>query len=192
MKTELRRCGGLKEAIAISIIAVGLSACGATVPKADYDALAAQNQQLTAQNQQLRAQLAQSQAEQDFVEAGDALFPSGGYSLTPAGQAELANNIAPKLKGVQNAKVVVYGYTDNTPVGPQLQAQGIPDNLVLSTRRASTVVAFLVDRGTNPNIISAKGFGETHPVTTNDTPQGRAANRRIVITVQGPGATSSE
>jgi chemotaxis protein MotB len=185
MKTELRRCGGLKEAIAVSVIAVGLSACGSTVPKADYDALAAQNQQL-------KAQLAQSQAEQNFVEAGDALFPSGSYRLTPAGQAELANNIAPKLKGVQNAKVVVYGYTDNAPVGPQLKAQGVPDNMVLSTRRASTVVDFLVTQGTNPNIISAKGFGETHAVATNDTPQGRAANRRIIITVQGPGATAIE
>jgi hypothetical protein len=43
-------------------------------------------------------------------------------------------------------------------------------------------------QGVNPNIISAKGFGETHPVASNDTPQGRKANRRIEITVQGPGA----
>jgi outer membrane protein OmpA-like peptidoglycan-associated protein len=64
--------------------------------------------------------------------------------------------------------------------------------MVLSTRRASTVVDFLVTQGTNPNIISAKGFGETHAVATNDTPQGRAANRRIIITVQGPGATAIE
>ena len=69
--------------------------------------------------------------------------------------------------------------------------QGIPDNLVLSTRRAAAVANFLVAQGINPDIVSAKGFGETHPKTTNDTPEGRAANRRIVITVQGPGATGS-
>ena len=164
---------------------------GACVSQSAYDQVQAQNQQLQAQNQQLQAQLSQSRAEQKFVEAGDMLFPEGGFQLSQAGQAELANNIVPKLQGLQNAKVVVYGYTDNTPVGPALQRQGVPDNLVLSTRRASTVVTFLVSQGVSPSIISAKGFGETHPEASNDTPQGRAANRRIEITVQGPGAPAA-
>jgi len=165
-------------AAALSFGALILSAC---VSQTDYDAA-------VAQNQQLKAQLAALQAEQKFVEAGDLLFPSGGYQLSPAGQAELANNIAPKLRNLQNAKVVVYGFTDNAPVGLQLQRQGIPDNLVLSTRRAAAVVTFLVSQGVNPNIISAKGVGDTRPIAPNDTPQGRAQNRRIEITVQGPGA----
>src|ERR1700736_3321654 len=165
-------------ATAIPLAAFLLSAC---VSQQQYDAV-------VAENNQLKAQLAQSQAEQRFVEAGDLLFPEGGFQLSPAGQAELANNIAPKLRGLQNAKVVVYGYTDNLPVGPALQRQGIPDNLVLSTRRAAAVVTFLVSQGVNPNIISAKGVGDTRPVAPNDTPQGRAQNRRIEITVQGPGA----
>ena len=173
---------------AVPLTAIMLGAC---VSQSAYDQLQAQNQQLQAQNQQLQAQLAQSRAEQKFVEAGDTLFPEGGFQLSQAGQAELANNIVPKLRGLQNAKVVVYGYTDNTPVGPALQRQGIPDNLVLSTRRASTVVTFLVSQGVNSNIISAKGFGETHPEASNDTPQGRAANRRIEITIQGPGAPAA-
>ena len=165
-------------AAALSFGALILSAC---VSQTDYDAA-------VAQNQQLKAQLAALQAEQRFVEAGDLLFPSGGYQLSPAGQAELANNIAPKLRNLQNAKVVVYGFTDNAPVGAALQRQGIPDNLVLSTRRAAAVVTFLVSQGVNPNIISAKGVGDTRPIAPNDTPQGRAQNRRIEITVQGPGA----
>ena len=155
-----------------------LSAC---VSQSQYDAAAAENQRL-------KAQLAALQAEQKYVEAADYLFPSGGFQLSPAGQAELANNIVPKLKGLQNAKIVVYGFTDNTPVGPELRRQGIPDNLVLSTRRAATVANFLVAQGINPNIVSAKGVGDTRPVAPNDTPQGRAQNRRIEITVQGPGA----
>ena len=165
-------------AVVLSFGALILSAC---VSQTDYDAA-------VAQNQQLKAQLAALQAEQKYVEAGDLLFPSGGYQLSPAGQAELANNIAPRLRGLQNAKVVVYGYTDNAPVGPALQRQGIPDNLVLSTRRAASVVTFLVSQGVNPNIISAKGVGDTRPIAPNDTPQGQAQNRRIEITVQGPGA----
>jgi chemotaxis protein MotB len=165
-----------------------LSSC---VWQSDYDALQAQNQQLQAQNQQLQAQVGGLQREASFVEAGDLLFPPGGYQLSPAGQQELSTNIAPKLTGLQNAKVVVYGYTDNTPVGPQLQRAGINDNLTLSSRRAGAVVTYLVAQGVNPNIISAKGFGDTHPVAPNDTPEDRAKNRRIVITVQGPGAPSA-
>jgi chemotaxis protein MotB len=163
------------------ILSLGVLILSACVPQSQYDAAAAENQRL-------KAQLAALQAEQKYVEAADYLFPSGGFQLSPAGQAELANNIVPKLKGLQNAKIVVYGFTDNTPVGPELRRQGIPDNLVLSTRRASTVANFLISQGVNPNIISAKGVGDTRPVAPNDTPQGRAQNRRIEITVQGPGA----
>jgi chemotaxis protein MotB len=168
--------------IAVSIVALTLTGC--VVWKSDYD-------KVEAENQQLKAQLTQSQAEQTFVEAGDLLFPPGGYLLSPAGQTELRNNIVPRLKGYQNVKIVVYGYTDNAPVKPQLRQQGVTDNLVLSTRRASTVVSYLIAQGIDPNIISAKGFGDTHPAATNDTSQGRTANRRIEITVQGPGAASS-
>lgn len=161
---------------------------GACVSQSSYDALQKQNQQLQADNQQLQAQVAGLQREASFVEAGDLLFPEGGYQLSPGGRTELTNAIVPKLAGLQNAKVVVYGYTDNLPVGPALQRAGINDNLTLSSRRAGDVVTYLVSQGVNPNIISAKGFGDTHPVAPNDTAAGRAQNRRIVITVQGPGA----
>jgi chemotaxis protein MotB len=179
------KTGLVAAAAAGPLTALLLSAC---VSQSAYDQQAAELQAAQAQIQQLQQQLAQSKAEQDFVEASDYLFPSGGFQLSAAGQNELATNIAPKLRNLQNAKVVVYGYTDNTPVGPELKRQGVPDNLVLSTRRASTVATFLITQGVNPNITSAKGFGDTHPVAPNDTPEDRAKNRRIVITVQGPGA----
>ena len=169
----------------VPLTALMLSAC---VWQSDYDKLQAQNQQLQAQNRQLQAQVTGLEREASFVEAGDLLFPEGGYQLSPGGKTELNNNIVPKLTGLQNAKVVVYGYTDNLPVGPQLQRVGINDNLTLSSRRAGDVVTYLVSQGVNPNIISAKGFGDTHPVAPNDTPADRAKNRRIEITVQGPGA----
>ena len=162
---------------AIPLVTLLLSDC---VSEQQYDAV-------VAENQQLKAQLAQSQAEQKFVVADDLLFPSGGYQLSPQGQQAL-NNLVPRLKGLQNAKIVVYGYTDNTPVGPELQRMGITNNLDLSTKRAAVVASYLVSQGVNPNITSAKGFGDTHPVASNDTPQGKAQNRRIEITIQGPGA----
>jgi chemotaxis protein MotB len=165
----------------VPIAALLLSAC---VSQSKYEAL-------EAQNQQLQQQVTNLQKEARFVEAGDLLFPSGGYKLSGAGEAELKDNIVPKLLNLKDAKVVVYGYTDNTPVGPVLKQQGINDNLTLSSRRAGAVVTYLVSQGVDPNIISAKGFGDTHPIDSNDTPEGRAKNRRIVITVQGPGAPAS-
>jgi chemotaxis protein MotB len=170
---------------AASLAVFLLSAC---VAQTAYDALERENVKLRAQNQRLAAQMLALQQEASFVEAGDLLFPQGGFELSQAGEAELRSKIVPRLKGLQNAKVVVYGYTDDTPVGPPLQRQGIQDNLTLSSRRAGAVVSFLVSQGVDPNIISAKGFGETHPVAPNDTAADRARNRRIVITIQGPGA----
>jgi len=164
-------------AVAAPLAALLLSAC---VSQQQYDAA-------VAENTQLKAQLAALQAQQKYVVAGDLLFPEGGFQLSANGQAAL-NQYVPQLKALQNAKIVVYGYTDNLPVGPALQRQGIPDNLVLSTRRAAAVVTYLVSQGVNQNIISAKGVGDTRPVAPNDTPQGRAQNRRIEITIQGPGA----
>ena len=129
----------------------------------------------------------QEQQEQKWVVAGDMLFPEGGYQLSANGKQAL-NQYVPKLQSLQNAKVVIYGYTDNLPVGPALQRSGIANNIDLSSRRADNVVAYLQAQGVNPNVVSAKGFGDTHPVTSNDTPQGRSQNRRIEIVMEGPGA----
>jgi chemotaxis protein MotB len=127
------------------------------------------------------------QAENKWVVAGDVLFPEGGYQLSAAGQQALSQYV-PRGQNLQNAKVVVYGYTDNLPVGPALRQAGIANNVDLSSKRADNVVAYFRAQGVNPNIISAKGFGDTHPVAPNDTPQGRSQNRRIEIVMEGPGA----
>ena len=82
----------------------------------------------------------------------------------------------------------MYGFTDNLPVGSALQRAGITNNVDLSSRRADNVVSYFRSQGVNANILSAKGFGETHPVAPNDTVQGRAQNRRIEIVTTGPGA----
>lgn len=177
-----------RKAAAAAVLLLGGLLISGCVSQSTYDALEQQNEQLRSQNQQLTAQVMALEQEAAFVEAGDFLFPAGGFELSEAGKAELRSKIVPRLEGLQNAKIVVHGYTDNTPVGPALQRQGISDNLTLSSRRAGVVVSFLVSQGISPNIISAKGFGDTHPVAPNDTPADRAKNRRIVITVQGPGA----
>ena len=119
--------------------------------------------------------------------ASDLAFPSGGYTLTKAGKAKL-NALMPTLQSGMgpNDKIVVYGYTDNHPVGKALKAKGIEDNLDLSAKRATAVVRYMISKGVNPNIISAKGRGDTHPIAPNDNAKGRAENRRIEIVVEQP------
>ena len=153
---------------------------GACVSESKYET---QTQQL----QQTQAQLARMQQQDKWVVAGDMLFPEGGYQLSASGKQAL-NQYVPKLQGLHNAKVVVYGYTDNLPVGPALQRRGIANNIDLSSKRADDVVAYFTSQGVDSNIISAKGFGDTHPVASNDSPQGRSQNRRIEIVMESPGA----
>jgi chemotaxis protein MotB len=118
--------------------------------------------------------------------ASDLAFPSGGYTLTRLGRHKL-DELLPALGGLgPNDRIVIYGYTDNRPVGKALQAKGIVDNLDLSSRRADAVVRYLTSKGVNPSVISAKGRGDTHPAAPNDTPKGRAENRRIEVVVEQP------
>jgi chemotaxis protein MotB len=160
---------------------------GACVSQSAYQKQGQELQQARAQAAAEQSQIAKMQAEKKWVVAGDMLFPEGGYQLGAAGQQALTQYV-PRLQNLQNAKVVIYGYTDNLPVGPALQQAGIKNNIDLSSRRADNVVAYFEAQGVNPNILSTKGFGDTHPVASNDTPQGRAQNRRIEIVLEGPGA----
>ena len=160
---------------------------GACVSQSAYEQQSQELEQARAQAAAQQAEIAKMQREQKWTVAGDILFPEGGYQLGADGRQAL-NQYVPQLQNLQNAKIVVYGYTDNKPVGPALQQTGIKTNIDLSSRRADVVVAYLTSQGVNPNIVSAKGFGDTHPVASNDTPQGRAQNRRIEIVLEGPGA----
>ena len=119
--------------------------------------------------------------------ASDLAFGSGSYTLTRAGHAKL-NALLPQLQSGMgpNDKVVVYGYTDDKPVGAALKKRGIIDNLDLSSRRADAVVRYLTSKGINPSIISAKGRGDTHPAAPNDNAKDRAQNRRIEVVVEPP------
>ncbi len=75
------------------------------------------------------------------------------------------------LKKHPGARVAVNGHTDN---------QGDDDyNLGLSQRRAQSVKDYLVSKGIDTKRVTAKGYGETDPIDSNDTPEGRARNRRV-------------
>jgi chemotaxis protein MotB len=120
-----------------------------------------------------------------LTSSADYLYPPGGFQLRPG--APVLNKMVPTFRNFQHTTITVIGYTDNTPVGAGLQRMGISNNTDLSLKRASEAVAYFQSQGVNPNLLSAKGFGEADPVASNDTPEGRAKNRRIEIVLNGDG-----
>jgi chemotaxis protein MotB len=166
---------------------LGLAGC---VTQRKYDALEARYQQL---NQTMSAEIASNQMQitrlQNAIKVtvnDELLFPSGEWEM-PAEAQQTLGKIIPILAPMQQTKIMVTGYTDNVPIGPGLTRQGITSNEVLSQKRADNVTQYLISQGVKPSLLSAKGFGEADPVASNDTPEGRAQNRRVELTVAGSG-----
>jgi chemotaxis protein MotB len=139
---------------------------------------------LQAQNQQQAERISRLQGAIKYAVNSDLLFPSGGWQMSAQGQQVIAK-LATKLAPTQQNKIMVNGYTDNTPVGAALQSQGITSNQVLSQKRADNVREYLISRGFNPDLVLAKGWGDANPVASNATPEGRVQNRRVELTVAG-------
>jgi chemotaxis protein MotB len=93
--------------------------------------------------------------------------------------------MASQLAPTQQNKILVTGYTDNAPIGPELRSQGVTSNQVLSQKRADAVMQYLISQGLNPNLVTARGLGDSNPVASNDTAQGRAKNRRVDLSLAG-------
>jgi chemotaxis protein MotB len=110
------------------------------------------------------------------------LFASGSAEIAPAGRAAL-DKVAPTLAGVSGDWVIVKGYTDDQPIGPNIRDR-YPTNWDLSTARATAVVKYLQAHGVPPVNLAAEGFSEFQPVATNSTSAGRHANRRIELVLQ--------
>ena len=164
--------------------AVLLSGC---VSQSSYDALKTQNQQLEQKVAAQSADITRLQGAIKYVANSDLLFPSGGWELTGPGKQIIAG-FAQKLAPTQQNKLLVNGYTDNKPIGPELKRKGVTTNQVLSQKRAENVMQFLVSQGMNQSLVSAQGFGEANPVASNDTAKGRAQNRRVELTLAPSGS----
>jgi peptidoglycan-binding protein ArfA len=101
-------------------------------------------------------------------------FQTDGFTLTPASQQQLTQ-IADKLKACPDPKVSVVGHTDSSG--------NDAINVPLSNNRAKAVADYLVSQGVVGDRVTSKGVGSAEPVAPNDTPAGKAQNRRVAITV---------
>lgn len=114
-------------------------------------------------------------------------FESGSAGLNPEIYGVLDKVVPTLHKLAEKHEILVEGHTDNVPTTRQFES-----NWELSTARATSVVRYLVQqKGLRPDHVSAVGYGEYRPLASNDTPEGRAENRRVVFFVkntpsQGP------
>jgi len=141
--------------------------------------------QAEAEKAQLRAQLlaqlnsilqTRDSARGLIVNMSDVLFDTGSYTLKPGAREKLA-----KISGILLAHpgltLQIEGHTDS--VGSD------EFNQQLSERRADSVRDFLAEQGVPASAITARGFGKTQPVASNDTAEGRQRNRRVELVVNG-------
>jgi chemotaxis protein MotB len=105
------------------------------------------------------------------------LFAPGDAALTDTSR-EALSAVAILLKNDPH-QVQVEGHTDDVPISNPL----FPSNWELSAVRASSVVRLFIDSGMAPARLTAVGHGANLPVAANDTPEGRARNRRVAVTI---------
>jgi len=108
---------------------------------------------------------------------GKILFDLGEAKLKPEAK-QILNQILPVLKKY-NYPLRVEGHTDNLPI----HTEKFPSNWELSTARAINVIKYLGEKEIDKELLSAVGYGEHRPLFPNDTPEHRAANRRVEIVI---------
>jgi chemotaxis protein MotB len=107
-------------------------------------------------------------------------FDSGSATLKPSAMPAL-DRIA-SILAVRTCRLRIEGHTDNVPIHTAQMAS----NWELSTARSTELVRLLIQRyHFFPERLSAAGYAEYHPIASNDTPQGRAQNRRVDLVILG-------
>ncbi|WP_438448346.1 flagellar motor protein MotB [Gorillibacterium sp. sgz5001074] len=117
-----------------------------------------------------------------------ALYASGSATVKPEAKV-LAGAISDILVSYPDYQVTVSGHTDNIPI----TSKTFESNWDLSSARS---LNFMKELFRNPKVnqqrFSSTGFGEFHPIATNDTSEGRAQNRRVEVSIFSPGFVSSK
>ena len=150
--------------------------------ESDKKAQIAEDELKVALRQEIGQGLADVQREDDkviiTVGAGGA-FASGSADLTPAA-IKIMDRIA-KVNAAGNSKIKVSGHTDDVPL---IFGSNYRDNWDLAAARSASVVQAFAENGTiSEDRLEAISYGESRPIETNDTPDGRAKNRRIEIEI---------
>ncbi|HWN47775.1 MAG TPA: OmpA family protein [Steroidobacteraceae bacterium] len=113
---------------------------------------------------------------------GSASFNSADATLTHDGK-ETVDRIWSVLQNYPDRRILIEGHADNRPIGANAR-QYYASNWELSSARAHSVLHYVENKyGTEPERLAAVGYGEFAPVADNETREGRAQNRRVVITV---------
>ena len=111
-----------------------------------------------------------------------ALFHEGDATL----QSQAAHTLSEVAKVLQpgDLAIQVEGHTDNVPI----RTPQFPSNWELSSARASSVVRLFISEGVDSKRLTAAGMAENQPLVPNDTPENRAKNRRVTVTILTPQA----
>lgn len=110
--------------------------------------------------------------------ATDILFPPGSAALSKVGE-DTIREVGAVLASIPDREFQIDGHTDNVPI----TTDRFPSNWDLGAARAITVTRLLIDAGLPADRVSAASYGDTVPVDTNETKEGRAQNRRIEIVI---------
>jgi len=149
----------------------------------------------------LRNEISDKEVNVEMAERGlvitfvaEVLFDSGKDKLRGDSLEKLSKVARVLQTTVRDLKVGIEGHTDNVPI----KYSGWKSNWELSAARALSVVHYMIeDEGVAADRLSATGYGEYHPVASNDTKEGRAKNRRVEIvilpkTIKEPAKTAPE
>lgn len=112
------------------------------------------------------------------IELNSALLFGSGDAMPSDVAFDIVEKVAKILRPFANP-VHVEGFTDNLPI----RTAQYPTNWELSSARAASIVRLLAMEGVNPGRMASVGYGEYQPVVSNDTADGRARNRRVVLVI---------
>jgi len=119
---------------------------------------------------------------------GEVTFGSGSTRITSEGK-DILTRVWDVVGNYPEREVRIEGHTDNVPIAEKWQNR-FRSNWELSSARAHAVLHYLMSKySIDPQRIAAVGYGEFQPIASNDTEQGRAMNRRVVITIAPPRST---